>query len=115
MEYVVFTIVLAASGGIITWAWNRFMVVDKSNGAGSSRQLKGVVPADPIPPFKRTISGPRQDELERAEFENRIWSLQRKFYKQGNNNPASAEGLSGTKYTYAPRQRQSAMQPDTGM
>lgn len=114
MEYVVFTIVLAASGGIITWAWNRFMVVDKSNGAGSSRQLKGVVPADPIPPFKRTISGPRQDELERAEFEDRIGSWQRKLYAQSNTDPASEDGLSGTKYTYVPRQRQSAMQPDTG-
>jgi len=112
MEYVVFTIVLAAGGGIITWAWNRFMVVEKSNGAGSARQFKE---ADPIPPFKRTISGPRQDELDRAEFENRLWSWQRKLYDQSNRDPASVEGLSGTKYTYVPRQRQSAGQPDTGM
>ncbi len=112
MEYVVFTIVLAAGGGIISWAWNRFMVAEKPNGAGSSRQLKE---ADPIPPFKRTISGPRQDELDRAAFENRLWSWQKKLYQQSTDDPASAEGLSGTKYTYVPRQKQSAVQADTGI
>jgi len=112
MEYVVFTIVLAASGVIITWVWNRFMTVEKSNGAGSS---KGELPAEPIPPFKRTISGPRQDELERAEFENRIEAWQRKLYEQRHNDPATADGLSGKKYTYVPRQRRSAMQSDAGM
>lgn len=115
MEYVVFTIVLAAGGVIIFWAWNRFEAVNKTNRVTRSQPAKADVLAGPIPPFKRTISGPRVEDLEHAEFENRIGSWQKKLYEIASDSPAPENGLSGTKYTYVPKPRRSAMQTDNGI
>lgn len=99
MEYVGFTIFIAASGAIIFWFINRFVTPRKTAVARKVQQLKNDSPGLAPPPFKRTISGPRAEDLEYAEFVKRtdIWNKDREVRPEIFSR--SVGSLSGTPYT----------------
>jgi len=100
MGYTEFTLIVAAGGVLIFWLWHRgYRAADRNTRLGANG-----LPQDPIPPFKRTVSGPSEAELETARLVERINSWQKLHSKPGpfNGKPAT---LSGTKYTYVPRKR----------
>jgi len=100
MGYTEFTIIVAAGGVLIFWLWHRSYNAVGRNGRTDANGL----PQEPVPPFKRTISGPSQAELEQARFVERINSWQKAHSTPGKLNGMSTS-LSGTKYTYVPRKR----------
>jgi hypothetical protein len=105
MGYIGFTIFVAASGALIVWVWYRSYTANRN--ARYGRYLKNGLPDDPIPPFKRTVSGLPEAELKRIEFEQRLDGWQRGFEArkaQFNNN---VEALQGEKYTFVPGPRRS--------
>jgi len=63
MGYIGFTIFVAASGALIVWFWHRSYKAAKN--ARYGRYCKNGLPDDPIPPFKRTVSGLSEAELKR--------------------------------------------------
>jgi len=105
MEYVGFTIFIAASGAIIIWFWHRYATVPDAR----SRREKGALPQEPIPPLKRTVSGPRPKELEQVEFLDRIDVWQKEHQVQQERYARSLESLNGTKYCYQPRKREQSV------
>ena len=99
MEYVGFTIFIAASGAIIFWFINRFVTPKKIAVANKAQQLKNDSPGLAPPPVKRTISGPRAEDLEYAEFVKRtdFWNKDREVTPEIFSR--SVGTLSGTPYT----------------
>ena len=99
MEYVGFTIFIAASGAIIFLFINKFVTPRKTARAGKAQQLKSDAPGLSPPPLKRTISGPMAEDLEYAEHVKRtdIWSKDREVRPEIFSR--SAGTLSGTPYT----------------
>ena len=100
MEYVGFTIFIAASGAIIFWFLNKIMISRNTAEAGKARQLKSGLSG---PPVKRTISGPMPEDLEYMGFVNRtdIWDMDREVRPE--KIPRSVGPVSGTPYTPAER------------
>jgi hypothetical protein len=107
MEYVGFTIFIAASGVIFFWFMQRFVSSRKTAGAGKAQQLKSDAPRLSIPPVKRTISGPRQEDLEYVEFVNRtdFWNKDREVRPEIFSRTVGT--LSGTPYT--PEEKRAAV------
>lgn len=107
MEYVGFTIFIAASGAIIFWFINIFVTPRKTAGAGKARQLKSDAPGLSPPPAKRIISGPRVEDLEYAEHVKRtdFWNKDREVRPEIFSR--SVGTLSGTPYT--PPDRRAAL------
>ena len=107
MEYAGFTIFIAASGAIIFWFINRFVTPKKISVANKAQQVKNDSPGLAPPPFKRTISGPRAEDLEYAEFVKRteFWNKDREVTPEIFSR--SAGTLSGTAYT--PTDRRAAV------
>ena len=99
MEYVGFTIFIAASGAIIFLFINKFVSPRKTADAGKAQQLKSDAPGLSPPPVKRTISGPRAEDLEYAEYVKRtdFWNKDREVRPEIFSR--SAGTLSGTAYT----------------
>jgi hypothetical protein len=108
MGYIGFTIFVAASGALIVWIWYRSYTAARNARFGRVGYLKNGLPDDPIPPFKRTISGGLPEaERKRVEFEQKLETWQRGFEvrrAQLNNN---VEALQGQKYTFVPGPRRS--------
>ena len=107
MEYVGFTIFIAASGAIIFWLIKIFVTPRKTASASKVAQLKSDAPGLSPPPLKRTISGPRAEDLEYAEFVKRteFWNKDREVTPEIFSR--SAGTLSGTAYT--PTDRRAAV------
>ena len=107
MEYVGFTIFIAASGAIIFLFIRIFVTPRKTAGASKAAQLKSDAPGLSPPPLKRTISGPRAEDLEYAEFVKRtdIWNKDREVRPEIFSR--SAGTLSGT--PYIPTDRRAAL------
>ena len=107
MEYVGFTIFIAASGAIIFWLINKFVAPRKTAGASKAAQLKSDAPGLSPPPLKRTISGPRAEDLEYAEFVKRtdIWNKDREVRPEIFSR--SVGSVSGT--PYIPTDRRAAL------
>jgi len=98
MEYVGFTIFIAASGAIIFLFIRIFTTLRKTAGVGKTRQIKSDAPGLSPPPLKRTISGPRAEDLEYEEFVKRtdIWNKDREVRPEIFSR--SVGTLSGTPY-----------------
>lgn len=107
MEYVGFTIFIAASGAIIFWFSKIVSNARKTAAGRKARRLSSELPGINPPPVKRTISGPRAEDLEYAEFVARtnIWSKDREVKPEIFSR--SVGSVSGTPYT--PGQRRAAM------
>jgi len=105
MGYIGFTIFVAASGALIGWFWHRSYKAAKN--ARYGRCGKNGLPDDPIPPFKRTISGLPEAELKRIEFEQKLDAWQRGFEVRRAHHSNNVEALQGTKYTFVPGPRRS--------
>ena len=103
MEYVGFTIFVAASGAITFWFINKFVTPRKTAGASKARQLKSAAPGLSPPPAKRIISGPRVEDLEYEEYVKRtdIWNKDREVRPEIFSR--SVGTLSGTAYTPSDR------------
>lgn len=107
MGYIGFTIFIAASGALIVWFWQRSMTADRNARFGRTHHSKNGLPDEPIPPFKRTISGLSEEELKRLELERNLDVWQRNFqvHRAYLNNKVDA--LQGEKYTFVPGPRRS--------
>jgi len=103
MGYIGFTIFVAASGALIVWFWYRSNNAAKNTRYG--RYCKNGLPDDPIPPFKRTISGLPEAELKHIEFEQKLDLWQRGFEARRAKFNNNVEALQGTKYTFVPGPR----------
>jgi len=104
MGYVGFTIFIAASGAIIAWYWYRSYLA-RANGSAGNRLNRNGLPDDPIPPFKKTISGLSEAERKRLEFEQRLERLQKNYQAGTMQLYTRVDSLQGTKYTFVPRSR----------
>jgi hypothetical protein len=67
--------------------------------------MKNGLPEPPVPPFKRTISGPSEAELKQLEFQRRIEEWQKRHPVLGFQTNARLDALKGEKYTFVPRTR----------
>ena len=107
MEYVGFTIFIAASGAIIFWLIKIFVTPRKTASASKVAQLKSDAPGLSPPPVKRTISGPRAEDMEYAEFVKRtdIWNKDREVRPEIFSR--SVGSVSGT--PYIPTDRRAAL------
>jgi len=106
MEYVSFTVIVAASGALIAWLWYRsYRAGIEARRFGGGYVSKNGLPDEPIPPFKRTISGLSEADASQMQFNQRIDVWQREYESrrlQFNNN---VEALQGMKYNFVPRKR----------
>jgi hypothetical protein len=100
MEYIGFTMIVAAGGAIVFWFWHR----SYKAGMKTGRTGNGL-PEPAIPPFKRTISGPSEAALKEIEFQRRIDEWQRRHPVLGFQYNNRLEALKGEKYTFVPRTR----------
>jgi len=105
MGYIGFTIFVAASGALIVWFWYRSYKAAKN--ARFGRYCKNGLPDDPIPPFKRTVSGLPDTELKHIEFDQKLDAWQRGFEARRAHFNNNADALQGTKYTFVPGPRRS--------
>ena len=105
MGYIAFTMIVAASGALIVWFWHRSYTADRYARFGRGSRSRNGLPDDPIPPFRRTVSGLSDAEKKRLEFEENIDVWQRRFESRKaalNNN---VDTLQGEKYTFVPGPR----------
>lgn len=106
MEYVSFTVIVAASGALIAWLWYRsYRAGIQARRFGGGYVSRNGLPDEPIPPFKRTVSGPTEADAAQLQFNQRIDVWQRDYEArrlQFNNN---AQSLQGMKYNFVPRKR----------
>ena len=106
MEYVSFTVIVAASGALIAWLWYRsYRAGIEARRFGGGYVSRNGLPDVAVPPFKRTISGPSEAEASQSQFQQTIdiWQHDYEVRKlQINNN---AEALKGRKYNFVPRKR----------
>jgi hypothetical protein len=100
MEYIGFTMIVAAGGAIVFWFWHR----SYKAGIKTARTGNGL-PEPTIPPFKRTISGPSEATLKEIEFQRRIDEWQKRHPVLGFQYNNRLEALKGEKYTFVPRTR----------
>lgn len=107
MGYIGFTIFIAASGALIVWFWYRSYRAAKNARFGRACHTRNGLPDDPIPPFKRTISGLPEAELKRIEFEQKLDGWQRGFEVRKSQFNNTHQALQGTKYTFVPGPRRS--------
>lgn len=105
MEYIVFTMIVAAGGAIVFWFWLRSYRAGLKSGLGRARQAANGLPEPSVPPFKRTICGPSQAELTQLEFQRRIDEWQKNHPVLGFRYNSRLEQLQGDKYTFVPRTR----------
>lgn len=105
MEYIGFTMIVAAGGAIFCWFWLRSYRAGMKTGSGHARQAGNGLPEPPIPPFKRTISGSSAAELQQLEFQRRIDEWQRRHPVLGFRYNSHLDKLKGEKYTFVPRTR----------
>jgi len=103
MEYIGFTMIVAAGGAIVFWFWRRSYRAGLE--AGRPGRMKNGLPEPPVPPFKRTIGGPSEAELKQLEFERRIEEWQKRHPVLGFQTNARLDALKGEKYTFVPRTR----------
>lgn len=100
MEYIYFVLSIAAVGFIVNFSFKKIVLGRKSRVSGiSKRQNTGLI-EEPIPPRKRTISGPSIAELDQIEFQSRIGDWQKSHATPGFLFTRSEESLNGKKYTY---------------
>lgn len=105
MEYIGFTMIVAASGAIVFWFVQRSYRMGMGRGrAGRSRN---GLPEPPAPPFKRTISGLSEAETKQTEFQQRIDEWQKRHPVLGFQYNARLDALKGEKFTFVPRTRNS--------
>jgi hypothetical protein len=107
MGYIGFTIFVAASGALIVWFWHRSYTANKNARFGRACQSKNGLPDEPIPPFKRTVSGLSEAEAKRIEFEQKLDVWQRGFEARKAQFNNTHHALQGTKYTFVPGPRRS--------
>ena len=103
MEYIGFTMIVAAGGAIVFWFWHRSYRAGMK--AGRAGHTGNGLPEPPIPPFKRTISGPSAAVLKELEFQQRIDEWQKRHPVLGFQHNQRLEALNGEKYTFVPRTR----------
>ena len=105
MEYVVFTVIVAAGGAMIAWFGIRTCKTTAMNGSGRVRLAPNGLPEEPPPPRKSVIGGPTAEERRRREFEDRMDSIQRAYRHRVNGFRGSVPALEGRKYTFVPGPR----------
>ena len=103
MEYIGFTMIVAAGGAIVFWFWHRSYRAGTKT--GRSRHSGNGLPEPTIPPFKRTIGGPSEAALKEIEFQRRIDEWQSRHPVLGFQYNNRLEALKGEKYTFVPRTR----------
>lgn len=106
MGYLGFVVIVAAAGLIIflLWHWNYRASMGRYSGFGRNR--KNGLPEDPIPPFKRTVSGPSEEELKHQQFDQKLEAWQKSFEaRRLRFHTNNVDSLKGTKYTFVPRTR----------
>lgn len=99
MDYIYFVVSIVAVGFILNFAWKKIVLGRKSRRSGiSKRQNTGLI-EDPIPPRKRTISGPSIAELDQLEFQNKIDAWQKGHQVRQPFFNRSDRSLEGENYT----------------
>lgn len=107
MGYLAFAVIVAAGGALILWLWWRQYRANERLYAGRIGRTANGLPVERIPPLKRTISGPPEEELVRLEFQERIEAWQKhQFQSRRGQNDNKAFVLKGKKYHYVPKARE---------
>ena len=106
MGYVAFAVIVAAGGALILWFWWRHYRSIGSAPLGRAGYAANGLPLDPIPPFKRTISGPSERDRELWDFEERIEAWQKTLQSRRGHNDSNPHVLKGKKYHYVPHARE---------
>lgn len=114
MGYVYFLIFIAASGVIIILFWHTARMAAQGRLGPFSSKARNRLPNEPIPPFKKVISGASPEELKRIEFEERIEAFQKAHELRRANFNAAAASLQGEKYNYTPTLRNSSAAAESG-
>jgi hypothetical protein len=103
MEYIGFTMIVAAGGAIVFWFWHRSYRAAMR--AGRPGRARNGLPEGSVPPLKRTISGTPAAQLKQLEFQRQIEEWQKRHPVLGFQHNARLEALQGEKYTFVPRTR----------
>jgi hypothetical protein len=107
MGYLAFAVIIAAGGALILWWWWRQYRATESLPLNRAGRAANGLPLDPIPPFRRTVSGPSTEEAVRWAFEERIDAWQRHYFQsRGGHNDIHRALLKGKKYHYVPQARE---------
>jgi hypothetical protein len=104
MEYIYFMGCVAAVGAIVLLFWH-FRDLGRSWLFGTHGASEGSGQA--VPPFKKTISGLSEKELERINFQDRLEAWQKAHEARYNHFHSSNDALKGKKYVYEPTGRKS--------
>jgi hypothetical protein len=105
MEYVYFIISIAAGCLVLVLVWNISVSVGKGDRSLFARKPGNCLNADPIPPFKKTISGLSRNELDQITFQDRIDVWQKDHEVRRTRLIHSDVPLSGKKYIYTPPEK----------
>jgi hypothetical protein len=106
MGYVAFAVIVAAGGALVLWLWWRhYRLLGRMPSFGRARYAANGLPFDPIPPLKKTISGPSERDRERWAFEEQIEAWQKSFRSRGDHNDTNPHVLKGNAYHYVPQAR----------
>jgi hypothetical protein len=101
MGYVSFTVIVAAGGALIFWLWYRGYTADDR-----ARKARGNgLPQEPVPPFKRTISGPSEQESAQVQLQERLNAWETAFQQRRTLHNGQAQPIEGVKYNFVPRKR----------
>lgn len=95
MEYVYFVSFIAALGLVLIAFWRMGIAWSKDGSSFFSRQANIGPHTEPAPPFKRTISGLAEKELEEIRFKEKLENSQKHIGVQ----------LEGKRYSYVPQQK----------
>lgn len=101
MEYISFTVIVAAGGALIFWIWYRGYTAEANSTAARGNGL----PEAPVPPRKRTVSGQTDTETEQIAFQRRMEEWDAAFQARRGKLNGYAHSLKGTRYTFVPRKR----------
>lgn len=99
MDYIYFVFCVAALGLVVAFCWRLFVV----------RSEPAINLEDgPIPPFKRTVGGLSEKELEHIRFQSRIDVWQRDHEVRRTSAENSRDPVDGRKYEFVPSQNSRA-------
>lgn len=108
MEYLYFVGTTAVVALVVLLAWN----AEKLRALVFSGHQQDGVTLDPIPPRRKTVSGPSEKELEQADFQNRMQSWEKRYELRRKLFTQSQESLKGQPYIYEPaRSEESVPRP----
>ena len=106
MGYVAFAVIVAAGGALILWLWWRHYRSIGSAPLNRVGYAANGLPLDPIPPFKRTVSGPSEKDRELWDFEARLDAWQQTFQSRRDHKDTNPHVLKGKKYHFVPKARE---------